>query len=193
MKTYAQRVEERLASELEPGERVQAAAPVIDTRLMWPALAAAAAGGATGRPWLGALAVLVAFSCLRRTDKATGLKMRAAMVLAVTQHRVIALRATTWNGPRDVLWSVERTKAVLTVCTSRWGSGKATLSTPAGSVAFQVPWLQRHRAAALVTSAPYAARALVTTRTRLDGRSHSRAAGVDGEHAPSDGACLVGH
>jgi hypothetical protein len=153
MKTYTERVQDRVAGSIGPDEHVLAAAPVIDVRLLGAALAAAAAGAATGRPWLGGIAVLLAFTCLRRTDRATGLRMRAAMVLAVTERRVVALRATAWNGPREVLWSLDRDEVELSVSTSRWGSGQATVTTGAGSLGFLVPLVQRSRAAGLVSPA----------------------------------------
>jgi hypothetical protein len=150
VKRYTQRVQDRVVGSVGPDEHVLAAAPVMDVRLLGAAVAAAAAGGATGRPWLGALAVLVAFTVLRRTDRATGLRTRAAMVVAVTEHRVVGLRATAWNGPREVLWTIPRDECELTVRTSRWGTGRATVRTPAGALGFTVPWIQRTRAAALV-------------------------------------------
>lgn len=146
MTNYRDRVQGRVLAMLGPDEHVLAAVPVMDKRLAATATMAAFAGGASGRPWLGAIAVLVAFTVLRRRDRATGLPMRAAMVLAVTEDRVIALRATAWNGPREVLWTVDDPDRALEARISPWRTSSVSVRTESGRVSFSVPWIQRGRA-----------------------------------------------
>lgn len=153
MTNYRDRVQGRVQEILGPDEHVMGAVPVMDKRLAVTAMVAAVAGGASGRPWLGAIAVLVAFTVLRRRDRATGLPMRASMVLAVTEYRVIALRATVWNAPREVLWTVADPDRAVATRISGWSTSSVSVQTEMGSVSFSVPWIQRGRAASLGVAA----------------------------------------